>query len=179
MIKVYYVLLLVGITLTIGCARTIQIEEAGFHFVKTYPSTEQVHPYPDLPDIDPGVGSYLKVIFDTEQDLEALAKKYTHHLYFNLQPCTQIELGYDLWSGGVFKSGRDKYAVYIPLSYEALFKHASGYGALDIDQYIKTAEKDGVCIIIGGGNFGWGSLKSNLIVVPARIKSGTIVVSDL
>ncbi len=177
MVRTYRVLLLLLAFSIIGCTHHIELKKITTEKVDSYKKLEQVHPYPEFLDKETGDGPYLEFVFSSSSDLKSAASKYTHHLYYNLQPCSQNKLGYDLWSGGVFEKADDLFTIYIPLNYALLERHVKGYGALDHMKYIQEAEKEGLCVIIGGGKMGFGSMRSNLLSVPIQINAADMAVS--
>ncbi|WP_317930730.1 hypothetical protein [Halioxenophilus sp. WMMB6] len=148
-----------------SCARQIAIESSRFLTTdEIYEDDVVVRPYPGLP-YKKALGPFLSVRFSSNSDLEGMAKKYTHHLYFQVVPCSQNKLGYELLSGAVYKSSRI-YVAYIPINTELMLQNVNGYGALDAQSYLRKAREEGICFHVGGGQMWFGSLRSNNLNLP-------------
>lgn len=175
-----------------GCTAHVSIVQRGYVLVQSEPTQGAVHPYPGL-SIGHSQGVPIVAVFlSTKSDLERLARRRTHHLYFELLPCSQNSHGFDLFSGTVFDANDDErrqmlgptspsevrlYKVHIPFDLQTLVKKASGQGALDVPSYLETAQHDGLCIRVGGAQM-WGSaLFSNLARAPLEIRDDSLVVA--
>jgi len=130
--------------------------------------------------------------FSTIDNLEKRAETWTHHLFFKLIPCSQKAHDYDdLYSGDVFLATGDErsrilgdsaaldqtlYKVHIPVTLETMIRQMNVIGDLDVAKYVKTAENDGVCIKLGGGQMWGAELTSNLIQSPVAIHDNVLTV---
>lgn len=153
-----------------GCASKLTISTAGISTTDRIPESGQVHEYPNLPENDHQLGPYHVLYIESEDDVPQLASKFTHHLYFSLIPCSQTEHGHELWNGGVFIDSRtntasnatsgigrnvNRYMVHIPIRAEPIIRHIQSIGALDAKRYLDRANKEDLCVRIGGGQM-WG-----------------------
>lgn len=180
----HIILIIVAAATTIffsGCSRHLTINFEGISSVDVIHGGSQVHQYLGLPDQDIKNGPFHVIYFSTKSDLEGMAKEYTHHLYFSLIPCSQSDHGYALWSGGVFRvsveldrfdkmqgSPQPKalYSIHVPKKSDAIIRFVKGFGALNADQYLKTAVNDNLCVRVGGAQMWPVSLLSNNLKVP-------------
>jgi hypothetical protein len=125
-----------------------------------------------------------------KEDLEPLAEKRTHHLYFELLPCSQRGHGFTLITGTVFVATEDErktilgrseseehlYKVHIPLDLRRIIEVASSQGALDLPGYLRQAETDGLCVRVGGAQMVGLALFSNMVQAPLAIRDNSLVV---
>jgi hypothetical protein len=187
-------LLCSALILVAGCTAHFKITPLGHTIVESEPSEGAVYPYPwrHQPP-PPQSGPLLAVYLATVADLEVMAKKRTHHLYFTLQPCSQKSHRFDLFSGSVFAatekerstmlpdpaSEQKLYKVHVPLDPQRIFRMVNGYGGLeDVRAYLRTAEKDGLCVRVGGGQM-WGlAMFSNLASAPLALAGESLTVID-
>jgi hypothetical protein len=157
------------------------------------PTLGAVHPYPGLP-ARPEAGPLLVVFLSSDEDLDRLSRKWTHHLYFDLVPCSQTALsGPELFNGPVFMATRDErhkwlaspestsrnlYKVYIPLDAQRIMAFPTSYGALDVPEFLETSRRDGLCLMLGGGLMSGMRLVSNLVPIPLSLRGTSLVVTD-
>jgi hypothetical protein len=187
-------LLCSALILVAGCTAHFKITRVGHTIVESEPSEGAVHPYPWRHQPQPAQsGPLLAVYLATAADLEVMAKRRTHHLYFRLLPCSQKSHGFDLFSGPVFAatdkerstmlpdpvSGQKLYKVHVPLDPQRIFRTVNGYGDLeDVPAYLRTAEKEGLCVRVGGAQM-WGlAMFSNLAPAPLALAGETLTVID-
>ena len=182
-------LLLLTLSLTVGCNRSVTLIEKGHAIAQQVPASGAVHPYPGLP-IEHEAGPLLVVFLSSTEDLSLLSQKWTHHLYSDLLPCSQSGHGPALYTGTVFEATQRErqerlvaseqtsqklYKVYIPLDYKRIAAFTAGYGALDVPSYLETSRKDGLCLRLGGGK-DFVSLFSNLVPAPLALRETSLVV---
>jgi len=150
-----------------------------------------IHPYVGLPPLERDAGPMVAVFFTTTSDLEAIAKVWSHHLYYDLLPCSQLSHDFDLFSGTVFAAteeernevlgtqltpGQALYKVHVPLNLQFIVRLAEGQGALDLPHYLDDARSGGLCIQIGGGQMWGAAVFSNVIPAPVAIHANEMVV---
>lgn len=178
--------------LVVGCTAHFRITQVGHAIVESEPSEGAVQPYPRRDQPPPSQpGPLLAVYIATAADLEVMAKRRTHHLYFRLLPCSQKSHSFDLFSGPVFAatekerstmlpepaSEQKLYKVHVPLDPQKIFRTVNGYGGLeDVPAYLRTAEKDGLCVRVGGAQM-WGlAMFSNLAPAPLALAGESLTV---
>jgi len=182
-------LVLSMLSLITGCSRSVTLVEKGHAIAQSVPTSGAVHPYAGLP-IEHETGPLLVVFLSTAEDLDYLSKKWTHHLYFELLPCSQSGHGPSLYGGTVFEATEGErqkwliaseqknlklYKVYIPLDYKRIVSYTTGYGALDVPSYLETSRQDGLCLRLGGG-IEFVSLFSNLVPAPLKLRGTSFMV---
>lgn len=177
-----------------GCTKHIVLTTREHAIVQHEPIHGAVHPYPGISYTPKREGGpFIAVFFSTAADLEAKAKKWTHHLYFKLLPCSQEAHDYDLYSGRVFVATEDErekvlgtskvldqnlFKIHIPLDLQEIKRAASIYGTLDVPSYFETARQDGLCFRVGGGQM-WGvAMFSNIVHAPLALRGDSMVVVD-
>jgi len=164
-----------------GCTSHVTISISGISTASQIAESGQVHKYPNMPEKDDNRGPYYVLYIESEDDIAKLSSEHTHHLYFSLMPCSQTEHGYELWNGGVFIDSRatsatsainstgqkvHRYMVHIPIRAEQIIRNVHRYGALDAKSYLARADKENLCVRMGGGQMGGGSLFSNSVKTP-------------
>ena len=181
---------LVGLGVAPGCTTYVAVINEGYAIVAQEPSVGRVHPYPGLPGT-PRPGPRVAVFLSTTADLRRLAKSHTHHLYFELLPCSQTDHRYSLYTGDVFEATEREHAsvlgagampdqrlykVHLPLDYARIVDEAGGYGTIDLTAYLESARRDGTCMRLGGATM-WGvsALWSNRIAAPLAIRGESLV----
>jgi hypothetical protein len=184
--------LTVGLVLALiaACTTHVSLTQAGHAVVQDEPTQGAVHPYPHVTPVKEQ-GPFLMVFLATDADLASLAEEHTDHLYYDLLPCSQKSRGFHLTSGTVFSATDNErhrvldslgtrrhnlYKVYIPLDLQRIVRQASVQGALDVPNYLKIAEHDGLCMRLGGAHMLGTSLTSNLVVAPVIILNNALVV---
>lgn len=164
-----------------GCTSRVTISISGISTANQIAESGQVHMYPNLPEKDDNRGPYYVLYLESVDDIAKLSSDHAHHLFFQLTPCSQTEHGYELWNGGVFIDSRatsatsainsgglkvHRYMVHIPIRAEQINRNVQRYGALDAKSYLARAEKDNLCVRMGGGQMWGGALFSNSVKTP-------------
>ena len=180
------------LSLIAGCSRSVTVVNRGRSIAQKVPTLGAVHPYPGLP-LEHETGPLLVVFLSSSEDIDRLSRKLTHHLYFQLLPCSQTTQGPSLYDGTVFMATEDErhkwlasselasqnlYKVYIPLDSRRIMEFPVGYGTLDVPSYLEESRRDGLCLKLGGGEEIGTSLFSNLVPASLSLRGNSLVVVD-
>lgn len=184
--------LVLMLSLVAGCSKRVMIVNRGHLIAQQVPTLGAIHPYPGLP-IEHEDGPLLAVFLSSNEDIDRLSRKLTHHLYFELLPCSQTAHGPSLFEGTVFMATQDErqkwlasseltsknlYKVYVPLDGHRIMKSLVDYRTLDVPRYLETSRQDGLCLRLGGGQMYGASLFSNLVSAPLSLQGTSLIVID-
>lgn len=120
-------------------------------------------------------GPRIAIRFRADVDLEELAPRRTHHLYFALVAPGQDEFTPQLWTGGVFRvsgSSPPLYEVHVPAAVERLIDHLGRDAYRDV---IESARSGKLRLVVGGGKM-VGARMFAVSDVPLVLEGNRVVV---
>lgn len=173
-----------------GCVTTVKIAVRGPAVQVTSP----VGRYIALRERDPFIpqGAVNVVYFVTRTNLQSVvSNRQFDHVYYRLHACSRIRSEGELFAWPVFpvsaeaseqvavENGMNLYKAFLPTDIEAIRARARTMALdFDIEQEIAAARASGLCLTLGAGNMGGGSLTSDPVDVPVHMTSDEIIPVD-